>query len=191
MNAVSLWRRRAPGLAIAVLPVVLGLSALATTAWALRLEIGNRTIEAMKTNHDVAVAADGLPALLLARIEFLIKQDRLTEAQSLVEALDGHGSARIRNDAHYNLANAWLRRGLDLIVQGKIDTAGPFVVLARQEYRRALTITPDDWDAKFNLDVASRLIRDFPTFERMVGDTVKTERKRLWTDIPGTPRGGP
>jgi len=191
MSTLALWRGRAPGLAIVALPIILGLTALAASAWALRLESGNRTIAALKENHDAAVAADGPPAVLLARVEFLIRQDRLTEAQPLVEGLDGSGSARIRNDAHYDLANAWLRRGLDLIVQGKIDAAGPFVVLARQEYRRALTVTPDDWDAKFNLDVASRLIRDFPAFERLVGDTANIERKRLWTDIPGVPRGGP
>ena len=68
--------------------------------------------------------------------------------------------------------------------------AGPYVVLARQEYRRALTLVPESWDAKFNLDVASRLVRDFPAFERTIGDEVKT-KKRLWTDVPGKPEGLP
>lgn len=178
-------------LVLAAPPVLLGLAAVAATTWGLHLAADNRTIRALKANRDVAVTADAPPAVLLARVEFLIRLDRLTEAQPLVEALDGHGAVPIRDDAHYNLANAYLRRGLDLITQGKIDAAGPFVVLARQEYRNSLTLVPEDWDAKFNLDVASRLIRDFPAFERTVGDTATADRKRLWTDIPGTPRGGP
>ncbi|TWB39037.1 MxaK protein [Nitrospirillum pindoramense] len=183
--------RRAPTILFTGLPVLLVLAVLATAVWARHLAADNRAITGLKANRDLAVAPGAAPAVVLARVEFLIRQDRLTEAQPLVEALDGRADPRIRTDAHYNLANAWLRRGLDLITEGKIDAAGPFVVLARQEYRRALTLAPDDWDAKFNLDVASRLIRDFPAFERTVGDTGQVDRKRLWTDIPGTPRGGP
>ncbi|TWB23386.1 mxaK protein [Nitrospirillum amazonense] len=183
--------RHAFSLVLTGLPIALTVAALSAAVWALHLSAGNRAIAALKANRDVAVAADAPPPVVLARMEFLIRQDRLTEAQPLAEALDGRADPRLRDDAHYNLANAWLRRGLDLITQGKVDAAGPFVVLARQEYRRALTLAPDDWDAKFNLDVASRLIRDFPAFERTVGDTGQVDRKRLWTDIPGTPRGGP
>ncbi|WP_204276833.1 hypothetical protein, partial [Klebsiella aerogenes] len=63
------------------------------------------------------------------------------------------------------------------------------MTLARQDYRRALEARPDDWDAKFNLDVASRLIRDYPEFDRKSGDELKAEPKQIWTDIPGQPRG--
>ena len=49
----------------------------------------------------------------------------------------------------------------------------------------------DDSISKFNLDVASRLIRDFPEFDRASGDEMRAEPKQIWTDIPGQPRGGP
>ena len=45
--------------------------------------------------------------------------------------------------------------------------------------------------AKYNLDVASRLVRDYPEFDRKTGDELRAEPKAIWTDIPGQPRGGP
>ncbi len=176
---------------IAALPIVLGLvgSGFSIAAW--RAEATNRTIASLKSNHDVPVATDAPPETLLARIEFLLDHGRIDEVQPLVEALDRRGTDRIRADAHYDFANGRLRQAFDQLTQDKIDSAGPFVVLARQEYRRALTLLPGDWDAKFNLDVASRLIRDFPAFERTMGDTVKEDRRLIWTDIPGTPNGLP
>lgn len=189
-TAARLWGQSRPHL-LMLLPVAFALIALALAGMAIRLEAADAMITALKANHDVAVAMDSPPEALLARIEFLLGHDRVDEVQPYVEALDKTGSAAQRAAAHYNFANGRMRQAFDLLTQGKLDAAGPFVVLARQEYRRALTLVPDDWDAKFNLDVASRLIRDFPAFERTIGDTVKTDRKKIWTDIPGKPEGLP
>jgi mxaK protein len=178
-----------------ILPAALGLLTLGLVVIDFRSYATNppppRVIRELKQNRDVVVSTGARPEALLARIEFLLSHDRIDEVQPLAEALDKTGSEQIMAAAHYNFANGRLRQAFDLLTQGKIDAAGPLVVLARQEYRRALTSVPDDWDAKFNLDVASRLIRDFPSFERTAGDTVKTDRKKIWADIPGVPKGLP
>jgi mxaK protein len=174
-----------------LIPIAFALVAFGLAGMALRFEAANASIRALKANHDLAVAMNSPPELLLARIEFLLSHDRVDEVQPYVEALDKRGSDALRAIAHFNFANGRLRQAFDLLTQGKLDAAGPFVVLSRQEYRRALTLAPGDWDAKFNLDVASRLIRDFPAFERTIGDAVKTDRKRIWTDVPGKPEGLP
>lgn len=189
-RVIRVWRRSRPVLFTA-LPIVFALVALTLVADAGRLELSNRTIRAFKANHDEQVATSAPPEVLLARIKFLLDHDRVDEVQPYVEALDKRGSDKVRAAAHYDFANGRLRQGFDLVTDGKLDEAGPLVVLARQEYRRALTFAPDDWDAKFNLDVASRLIRDFPAFERTMGDDVKTDRKKIWTDVPGKPEGLP
>jgi mxaK protein len=184
------WGAARPRLLLG-LPFVLAGAALILLILALRQDAVNRTIQGLKSNHDIAVATDAPPESLLARIQFLLTHDRVDEIQPYVESLDKIGSDKFRAIAHYDYANGRLRQAFDMITQGKLDSAGPYVVLARQEYRRALTFAPQDWDAKFNLDVASRLIRDFPAFERTSGDTVKVDRRKVWTDIPGTPKGLP
>jgi mxaK protein len=189
-GAARLWGQSRPHL-LMLMPIAFALIALGLAGMALRFEAANASMRALKANHDLAVAMNSPPELLLARIEFLLGHDRVDEIQPYVEALDKTGSDALRAIAHYDFANGRLRQAFDLLTQGKLDAAGPFVVLARQEYRRALTLAPGDWDAKFNLDVASRLIRDFPAFERTIGDAVKTDRKRIWTDIPGKPEGLP
>jgi len=188
--AARLWGRTRPHLLL-LLPLGFALIALALLGMAIRFEAANAKIRALKANHDVAVAVDAPPGLLLARIEFLLRHDSVDEIQPYVEALDKRATDAQRAMAHYNLANGRLRQAFDLLTDGKLDAAGPLVVLSRQEYRRALTLAPGDWDAKFNLDVASRLIRDFPAFERTIGDAVQTDRKKIWTDIPGKPEGLP
>jgi mxaK protein len=62
--------------------------------------------------------------------------------------------------------------------------------LARDFYTRALRIEPQFWDAKYNLDIAMRLVRDFPDVE-IHGDDQKRPTSKLWTDLPGLPKGGP
>ncbi len=63
-------------------------------------------------------------------------------------------------------------------------------MLARDFYVRALRLEPGFWDAKYNLDVAMRLVRDFPDVQ-IQGDDRKRPTSRLWTDLPGLPKGGP
>ncbi|WP_232631773.1 MxaK protein [Methylobacterium sp. Leaf118] len=176
---------------LVLLPVLLlaGAAACGLSAWTARQ--ANATIAALEAGRDVAVAPDAADALLVARTRFLAARDRLEEAEPLLENLDRRGAAEGAARARYVLANARVRSAFDLIGRGQLDKAGPQVTLARQDYRRALQARPDFWDAKFNFDVASRLIRDFPEFDRKFGDELQAEPKQIWTDIPGQPRGGP
>jgi mxaK protein len=176
---------------LVALPVGLGLATLVFAVLAIRAELGNVDIRALKANRDRPVGTTAAPELLLARIEYLLGHDRVDETQPFVEALDKSGSDRMRAVAHNDFANGRLRQAFDRLTSGKLDDAGPLVILSRQEYRRALYFDPGAWDAKFNLDVASRLIRDFPSFERTVGDEVKADRRKVWTDVPGKPEGLP
>ncbi|UFZ08496.1 MxaK protein [Bradyrhizobium ontarionense] len=171
--------------------ILLVLSCLALLAGTLRIAKANETILRLRAGHDVDVALNAPAELLLARISFLLDHDRTDEVRPYLEALDRQDGGRLAAIAHFDLANSRLRQAFDLITASKLDSAGPFVVLSRDAYRRALTLAPDDWDAKFNFDVASRLIRDFPAFERTSGDDIKADRNKIWTDIPGKPQGLP
>ena len=63
--------------------------------------------------------------------------------------------------------------------------------LAKDEYRLALRLDPSNWDIKHNLDVAMRLVRDFPGYEGEAEEVPEDAPKNLWTDLPGVPRGLP
>lgn len=151
----------------------------------------NETIAALGEGHDIAVNASARPEALLARIAFLAARNDVEHARALLGALDHSGGAETRARGHYLLGNALLRKAFEQIERSELEAATPLVNLAKREYRRALQLTPDYWDAKFNLDVAARLVRDFPEFERKSGDELSADPKKLWTDIPGKPKGLP
>ncbi|MEH3120165.1 MAG: MxaK protein [Methylorubrum populi] len=184
------WRAARPALFV-LLPILLlgAAAAFGLSAW--RDTRTNAAMAELEAGRDIAVPPDAPDALLVARTKFLAFRDRLGEAEPLLETLDRRGAAEASARARYIVANARIRQAFLLIERSELDKAGPQVTLARQDYRRALQARPDFWDAKFNFDVASRLIRDFPEFDRKFGDELKAEPKQIWTDIPGQPRGGP
>lgn len=151
----------------------------------------NATITALAAGQDVAVSPDDAPAVLFARLNFLTFRDRLDEAQPLLNRLAAEGSRPLAVAALYDMANARLRLAIDHLGSNDIDPAIPLVRLAKEGYRRALTLDPGFWDAKYNLDIAMRLVRDFPQLDIEGEDVPPEAAKRLWTDLPGLPQGLP
>jgi mxaK protein len=167
--------------------------ALAATAAAAFLAVHaarNRSIATLIGGHDVAVATDAAPKLIFARAYFLMNHNRLEDAQALVSRLDIRGSRRLRADLHYDMANASLKVAFDKIDERDFDAAGAFVSLAREDFREAMRLDPDDWDARFNFDVASRLVREYPTFG-FTPDPRRRGPRPLWTELPNAPEGEP
>lgn len=190
LGIAAAWRRVRPALLVA-LPLVLAAAALwfAVSGWSAARD--DDRIAALEAGRDRPVDPGARPALLAARIGFLAARDRLGETEPLLDALDRAGAVREAARARYVIGNARMRQAFALIGRGDLDRAAPQVTLARQDYRRALQARPEFWDAKYNLDVASRLVRDYPEFDRKTGDELRAEPKKIWTDIPGQPRGGP
>ncbi len=187
----SRWWRRSRS-ALLIVAAISSAAATLYAAWVRRdLEATNKEIAALYAGHDRPVATDAAPELLLARLEFLAKRDDVDNARTLLGTLDASGRDGLAAKAHYAVGNALLRRAFELIERGDLDGAGPFVNLSKREYRRALQLSPSYWDAKFNFDIAARLIRDYPAFEQENGDVLEAEPKKLWTDVPGVPKGLP
>ena len=174
--------------------ILLAASLCASGIFATRLIIDQRAntdIVGLASGHDVTVAPDVRPELLFARLVFLTTRDRFDEAQPLVNRIATSGAPRIAAAALYDLANGRLRVAIGHLESNDIDPAVPLVRLAKEGYRRALTVDPGFWDAKYNLDVAMRLVRDFPQIETSGEEIPPDAAKRLWTDLPGIPRGLP
>lgn len=151
----------------------------------------NGDIAALAAGHDIPIASDARLEPLFARLVFLTTRDRFDEAQPLMNRIATSATPRLAAAAFYDLANARLRVALAHLESNEIDPAVPLVRLAKEGYRRALTLDPGFWDAKYNLDIAMRLVRDFPQIETSGEEIPPEAAKRLWTDLPGVPRGLP
>jgi mxaK protein len=151
----------------------------------------NATLRALGSGRDVAVdAAKALPAVLEGRAEFLLFRDRIEDAQPVLDQAAGRAPRAVLKRMLYNMANARMRAAIKAIDAGNYDKAIPLVSLAKSEYRKVLGLDPDFWNAKYNLDVAMRLVRDLPMGEGEDKDPAKLPSK-LWTDLPGVPTGLP
>lgn len=175
-------------------PVVLLLGALAwlaQAAWTLHGVRAERAVaQALASNRDVVPPDDASGRLLFARAHFLLVRDRVDEAQALLGRIVDRGGPSIAARAYYDLGNARARRAGAAVEASQIDKAIPEVRLAKEAYRSALRADPELWDARFNLDVVMRLVRDFPELEGGE-EEAKAQPKKLWTDLPGRPRGLP
>lgn len=171
--------------------LVAALGWLGSALWTLQGERAEREVfEALASRRDVAPPDDASGELLFARAHFLLARDRIDEAQSLVGPLVERGGPKIAARFYYDVGNARARRAVGAIESSQIDKAIPEVRLAKDAFRSALRADPDLWDARYNLDVVMRLVRDFPEFEGGEEET-KAQPKKLWTDLPGRPRGLP
>lgn len=175
------------GLALAVI-------ALAVLSWRVyQVNQDNATIAALAAGDDVEIdftkASD---EVIFARSRYLLYRERREEAQTL---LDLGGSRMtdpsLRARLLYNHANARVRDAVSAIEKGDPARAIPLTQLAKDEYRLALRLDPSNWDIKHNLDVAMRLVRDFPGYEGEAEEVPEDAPKNLWTDLPGVPRGLP
>lgn len=151
----------------------------------------NQTISRLMSGKDIAVSDSAPAGLLLARAHFLLSRDRIDEAQPLAELVARAGAPRVHAALLYDMANARMRLAFSLIEATQFDKAAPQLRLAKDDYRRALRLDPGLWDARYNLDVVMRMARDFPEIEAHGDDETPASVSRLWTDLPGLPKGLP
>lgn len=88
--------------------------------------------------------------------------------------------AEVARAASFNFANLYLRQGEAAMAGGDTARGLPIVDLAKQRYRDLLRDTPDDWDARYNLERALRLAPEESSFD---GEPQKpVGQQRLKTD---------
>lgn len=184
-NRRRVWARARP-LLLVLLPILLLLAAMGFGFNAWRIARDNATIRALAAGQDIAVPTEASGPLLLGKVQDLARRGTTEAIEPLIEALDRRGETDRAARARFALANAYLRQAFDHIERGDLDPAGPRVTLARQEYRRALQGRPDFWDAKFNLDVASRLLRIFPTSIGNPATPSRRSRRRSGPTFPAS-----
>lgn len=187
----TLWRKtRTAALAIAL---VASLATLATLTWRIRdIHSDNALITALAAGDDIAVTPRAASdEVLIARSAFLLARDRRDEAQALLDVSSAMTDPKLRARLLYNHANARIRDAIAAVERGNTDAAVPITRLAKDEYRLALRLDPAAWDIKYNFDVAMRIVRDFPGYETEGEEPPPDAPTKLWTDLPGVPKGLP
>lgn len=182
------YRMRRGSLLILLLGLSLGL--LIETIALVRTSAHNRTIERLLAGEDIPVTGDALPEVMFARAHWLIQKNRGDEAIELFNLLQGKGDPEFRARLHYNLGNLYLAQAIALTEQSEYARAFTLTALAKDLYREALRLDSQDWDAKYNLEVAMRLVPDLPHVETDEPDKQRRQQG-LWSSIPGFPRGLP
>lgn len=184
------WQR-----SLAAWSMALAWSGAAFQGWQLRSAYAdNASIAASLAGKDMPIgqAQDRPAPVSAARALYLARHGREDEAKNLWELLDGMGTDRDRAQAGHNLGTFYLKSALDKIESGQLERAIPLVALAKQAFRRALQWQPDFWDAKFNLEIAMRLLPDIDKVgAEAEEEPPETRPKALWTKVPGFPRGQP
>ncbi|WP_305908857.1 MxaK protein [Methylomarinum sp. Ch1-1] len=157
-----------------------------------RLERDNQLITRLNNDQDTAVERSRLasPPVKLAYAAYLKRHQRYDDALAVLSRMMGQGDESIRLASRYNLGNIYLSQAIDYATELRFDEAMALTGLAKNAYRKALSINSRYWDAKYNLEVAMRLL---PEMERInVEDEQENEKKgKPWTTIPGFPRGLP
>ncbi|MBS0235311.1 MAG: hypothetical protein JSR99_17725 [Proteobacteria bacterium] len=154
-------------------------------------ERANDNIRQLGSRHDISIdARRATPQEILARINESIRRDHIDDAQSILSTATERLPPNVRGAALYNIANASTLLAGEAVRRGDLDAAAALINLAKSEYRLSLKLDPENWNARYNIDVAMRVVRDLP-----LGDNPDTTSpnapKKLWTDLPGIPKGLP
>lgn len=173
--------------------------ALALAALAVGAQRGWLAWREHQANQQLAQgqAGPGAPArVVFAQAVALERAGRIEEALAVYAEAEALGSDAVQHAARVNVANLYLRRGIQAAREdGNAARALTLVQLAKTGLRRALRERPDDWNARYNLELALRLLPDYTARnwsrsgkDSEVEDAVLRD-KAAWTDMIGTPRG--
>ncbi|HUL13075.1 MAG TPA: MxaK protein [Methylococcaceae bacterium] len=131
------------------------------------------------------------PSVRLAYALYLGRREQFADAQEVMVGLGEKGAPVFRARASYDLGNLYLRQALAETERGEAGRAAPLAELAKEAYRRALRADPAFWDAKYNLEAATRLNPDFDPVDSGTEEPDEDAARKLWTRVPGFPRGLP
>lgn len=132
-----------------------------------------------------------VPELLLARASYLKNKSRYKEAQASLSKIINQGSQNMQAISRYNLGNTYLAEAIELAEAMQINEATALAALAKQAYRYALLLDSRYWDAKYNLEVAMRLLPEMDRIVMEKDDPIPEKKAKLWATVPGFPRGLP
>ncbi|OQK16779.1 MxaK protein [Methyloprofundus sedimenti] len=153
----------------------------------------NQLIAQLNQGQDVTLeqTKHSDPEILLAHATYLKQKHRYKEAQANLSQIINQGSLKMQTISRYNLGNTYLEQAIELADSMQINEATALAALAKQAYRQALALDSHYWDAKYNLEVAMRLLPEMDRIIMEKDDPIPEKKAKLWATVPGFPRGLP
>ena len=145
-------RRRVVHSAFGAVAVVCAAFAIGHT---VRLVRSDRINSAIASAQETGLDSD-VPEAQFAKGLALARSGKSDPALRIYKALARSPRADIRRDALYNSGNVYMRDAERRNSDEGFESL-PLVELAKQAYREVLRESPDDWDARYNLERALRL----------------------------------
>ncbi|WAR44116.1 hypothetical protein [Methylomonas rapida] len=158
-----------------------------------RIHSQNQWLAELRAGQDVAIdkVMTAAPELRLARAIVLKQKQRYDEALETLGLIVDQGGNTLQVQSRYNLGNLYLTLAMAEVDAGRINQAMPLLTLAKQAYRQALKLDSGFWDAKYNLELAMKLLPEFDRISPNEPDDDAAKPSQLWTTVPGFPRGLP
>lgn len=154
---------------------VLALALVGAGAWELQALSQIQAYNAALRRGDYAdAAALASPHGRFAQAYDWARRGRLEEAIRAYAQIDNVADPAMVPDLRYNRANLYMRRAEQ--VRDEPDLAVPLIELAKRNYRELLRADSTDWDVKYNLERALRLLPDELGADR--GDPVMPQRSQ-------------
>lgn len=127
------------------------------------------------------------PRAHFAKAQELVNKEEPNLALEQLTLVLGFAGNPLMADAYFNRGNINLRQALTMT-----DSDArliPLIELAKQDYRSALLLRPTMWDARYNLEVALRVVSEDPDidgdFEKNVISSQRSiESKGFKVDLP-------
>jgi len=169
------------------------LISLQSAFYCYQIASSNKLIAQLKLGKDINFeqASHTDLEIQLARATYLKNKHRYKEAQSSLSQIINQGSQKIQAISRYNLGNIYLEEAMELAEAMQINEATSLAALAKQSYRQALQLDSRYWDAKYNLEVAMRLLPEMDRIMMQKDEPITEKKAKLWATVPGFPRGLP
>lgn len=134
------------------------------------------------------------PATRLVRAQVLVRAGGAKAAEAALELyrqVEAEGGAELRRIARYDTANLYVRQALQETERGEPARAVPLVELAKGIYRGLLREDPDDWDVRYNLERAIRMLPEEDPDATDLIQAAPENAERAPTTMRGTSMGLP
>jgi mxaK protein len=175
--------------------VLLMLVCAGLLAWQLvdywRLSRLERELAAVRT---AATPETASAAAALARAQVLVREGRPGSGDAALELyrqVEAEGSVVLRRIARYDTANLYMRQAQQEIDRGESARAVPLIELAKGIYRGLLREEPADWDLRYNLERAVRILPEEDPDAADMMQAAPENSERAPTTMRGTSLGLP